>query len=50
MESDYRDHSIKDLITSNPAKYTVKKDQETTYIHIEGPRGCFEIYGSLTYD
>jgi len=28
----------------------IKKDQETTYIHIEGPKSAFQLFGNLTYD
>lgn len=40
MESDYNEILYKDLLTGqNDQK--IKKDQETTYIHIEGPKGQF---------
>ena len=40
MESDYANHRIKDLVTENNDRI-IKKDQETTFIHIEGPKGRF---------
>ena len=49
MESDYKSHIIKDLVTKKQANQ-IKPDQETTYIHIEGPKSRFQVYGSLTYN
>ena len=49
MESDYANHRIKDLVTENNDRI-IKKDQETTFIHIEGPKGRFQVFGNLTYD
>ena len=40
MESDYREHVIKSLLTRNPIQ-SIRKDQETTYIHIESPKSKF---------
>ena len=49
MESDYVKHEVKDVMTGK-IKNQIKKDQETTYIHIEGPKGRFQVYGNLTYN
>ena len=49
MESDYTGHIIKDLVTQKQA-HQIKPDQETTYLHIEGPKSRFQVYGSLTYN
>ena len=49
MERDYKSHIIKDLVTRKQANQ-IKPDQETTYIHIEGPKSRFQVYGSLTYN
>ena len=40
MESDFIDRTVKDLITGETL-YTIKKDSETTYLQIEGPKGSF---------
>jgi hypothetical protein len=50
MESVYRNKptEIKDLITGQ-VKGVVGKDEETTYIHLEGPKRNFEVFGNLTY-
>ncbi len=37
-------------IISNNVKCKIKKDQETTFIHIEGPKCRFQIFGNLTYN
>lgn len=50
MESDYSEYFIRDLLSAEEKCFKVKKDQETTYIHIEGPKSRFQIYGSLSYD
>lgn len=47
METDYLKHYYNDLLTLK--EYCVKWDDATTYIHIEGPRNEYEIYGNLTY-
>lgn len=49
MESDYIETDIKDIISNN-VKCKIKKDQETTFIHIEGPKCRFQIFGNLTYN
>ena len=40
MESDYQAITYRDLLTGQKDQ-KIKKDQETTYIHIEGPKGQF---------
>ncbi len=40
MESDYIERRIIDLVTSE-MRQVLKKDQETTYIHIVGPKARF---------
>ena len=50
MESDFRDYDLKDLITNNPSKFKIRKENATTYIHIQGPKSNFQIYGHLSYD
>lgn len=50
MESDYREHNHKDLLTGKLVK--IKADTETTYIFIEpniGSKGSFRVSGNLTY-
>jgi hypothetical protein len=49
MESDFRNHDLKELLTGQVA-HKIKNDQETTYISIEGPRGRFFVSGNLTYN
>ena len=50
MESDYRQHQVPDLIHhSKNGKLLIKKDEDTTYIHIQGPKARFEIFGNLSY-
>mmetsp|Transcript_16506 Transcript_16506/g.28032 ORF Transcript_16506/g.28032 Transcript_16506/m.28032 type:complete len:322 (+) Transcript_16506:571-1536(+) len=51
MESVYssKPHQIKDLLTGE-VKATIRPDQETTYIHIEGPKQQYQIFGNLTYN
>lgn len=48
IESDFITHQIADLL--NGTKKEIKKDQETTYIHIEGPKSAFQLFGNLTYE
>ena len=48
VESDFVAHQIADLLDGSIKQ--VKKDQETTYIHIEGPKAAFQVFGNLTYD
>ena len=58
MESDYvgapsrhsktPERTITDLITGEE-RQVVRKDQETTYLHIDGPKSKYQIYGDLTY-
>ena len=47
METDYIDYTYIDLLTL--ADVRVKVDQATTYIHIEGPKKQYQIYGNITY-
>lgn len=47
METDYLKHYYNDLLSLK--EHCVKWDDATTYIHIEGPRNEYEIYGNLTY-
>jgi len=49
MESDYVSYKIKNLLT-NQEEINIKKDQETTYIHIQGPKSRFQVFGNLTYN
>lgn len=49
MESDYRNHELKELLTGL-VSHSIKNDQETTYITIEGPKGRFVVNGNLTYN
>lgn len=48
IESDFISHKITDLLTGDQKE--IKQDQDTTYIHIEGPKNAFQLYGNLTYD
>ena len=47
MESDYIHFKHKDLLTLRDVR--IKDEEATTYIHIEGPKKQFQIYGNLTY-
>ena len=49
MESDYIERRVVDLV-SNQTKATIKKDQETTYIAIQGPKNKYSINCALTYN
>ena len=40
MESSYSAHTITNLATKTP-EHIIKKDQETTYIHIQAPKSVF---------
>lgn len=46
-ETDYLKLYITDLLTLKEIK--IKHDEATTYIHIEGPKRMFELYGNITY-
>lgn len=49
MEADYIKREIIDLITGK-LKNRVMNDQETTYVHIAGPKNGYQLYGNLTYN
>lgn len=51
MESVYtnKEVEIKDLF-SGKVKAKVRNDQEITYLHIEGPKSNFQVFGNLTYN
>ena len=48
MESDYIERPINSLLDGRTL-LKIKKDEVTTYIHIEGPRGRYSTQGALTY-
>lgn len=47
MESDYVRHDYVDLLTLKDV--VVSEELGTTYIHIEGPKKHYQIYGDLAY-
>lgn len=48
IESDFIAHKVADMLSGQVKE--IKADQDTTYIHIEGPKNAFQVYGNLTYD
>ena len=48
MESDYIERKVVDNITGEE-RAIIKKDAETTYIHIEGPKSIYQVHGELSY-
>lgn len=48
MESDYVEFDYVDLLTLKDV--VVKKEQPTTYINLECPKGNYHIFGHLTYN
>ena len=48
MESDYVEFEYIDRLTLKDV--VIKKENATTYINIEGPKGQYSISGHLTYD
>ena len=47
METDYLKLYLTDMLTLKQVK--VKIDEATNYIHIEGLKGLFQVFGNLTY-
>lgn len=48
MESDYKEHKITNLLSGEESQ--VRKDQETTFLHIEQPKNKYLVFGNLTYN
>lgn len=48
IESDFIAHNIACMLSGTVKE--IKKDQETTYIHVEGPKSAFQLFGNLTYE
>ena len=48
MESNYIERKLTSLLNGQTIK-KIKQEEDTTFIHIEGPKGRYHLYGDLTY-